>query len=232
MEYQRENNLLKQQIDYLNRKIQEQIFFNEENDKSHEDNINELKMELEETFTNKLTEMLNEKKEYIEKIQSYENRNINLENSEKNLKEQNEILQKKINELYESKSQIQSDILNYKETIQSLISEKNNLEQEKNNLIQENENLISSLNQIENRLKSKIPKTTDLQKRLSGMGKTSKNMVRTDLNVTSAKRRSKNHGNISIDSGGEEKINMSVGPGLLSASNFRKSDDLFVKKNE
>ena len=105
------------------------------------------------------------------------------------------------------------------------------MEQEKNNLIQENENLINSLNQIENRIKSKIPKKTDLKKKLSGIGKASKNMIRTDLNLNSAKRRSKNNGNISIDSGGEEKINMSVGPGLFTGSDYRKSD-LFVKKNE
>ena len=67
MEYQRENDLLKQQIDYLNRKLQEQILFNEENDKSHEDNIAELKMDLEESFANKINEIINDKKDLYDK---------------------------------------------------------------------------------------------------------------------------------------------------------------------
>jgi chromosome segregation ATPase len=83
LEYQRENNLLKQQIDYLNRKIQEQILFYEESDKSHEDNINELRMELEETFTNKLNEIMNDKKDLYEKLRLAENqiRELNNKNS-------------------------------------------------------------------------------------------------------------------------------------------------------
>ena len=84
MEYQRENDLLKQQIDYLNRKLQEQILFSEENDKSHEENITELKMELEETFTNKINEIINDKKELYDKLKEAENtiKMLNIKNYE------------------------------------------------------------------------------------------------------------------------------------------------------
>ena len=73
MEYQREINLLKQQIDFLNNKLQEQQIFNEENNASHEDNILELKQELEENFTLRLNEIMIEKKNLNEKIKEGEN---------------------------------------------------------------------------------------------------------------------------------------------------------------
>ena len=43
LDYNRESSLLKQQIDFLNKKLQEQVFYNEETDKQHDDNKNELK---------------------------------------------------------------------------------------------------------------------------------------------------------------------------------------------
>ena len=99
MEYQRENDLLKQQIDFLNRKLQEQILFNEENDKSHEDNINELKMELEETFTNKINEIINDKKDLYDKLKEAENtiKNLNNKYNELSMQYENIIDQEKTN---------------------------------------------------------------------------------------------------------------------------------------
>jgi len=73
MDYNRELSLLKQQIDYLNKKVQNQALYNEEIDKQHDDNINELKIELEENFNNKLNEILNEKKNLNDKLKEVEN---------------------------------------------------------------------------------------------------------------------------------------------------------------
>ena len=73
MDYNRELNLLKQQIDYLNKKVQDQVNYNEETDKQHDENINELKNELEENFNNKLNEILLEKRNLSEKLRETEN---------------------------------------------------------------------------------------------------------------------------------------------------------------
>ena len=72
-DYNRELSLLKQQIGYLNKKLQDQVLYNEEVDKQHDENIIELKNELEENFNNKLNEMLSEKKNLNEKIKELEN---------------------------------------------------------------------------------------------------------------------------------------------------------------
>jgi len=121
MEYQRENNLLKQQIDYLNRKIQEQILFYEESDKSHEDNINELRMELEETFTNKLNEIMNDKKELYEKLKE----------AEKQIKESNN-KNSALSKIYEEK--INDEKLNYQSMCEEYEAEIKKLKQEKSQL--------------------------------------------------------------------------------------------------
>ena len=164
MEYQREINLLKQQIDFLNNKLQEQQIFNEENNASHEDNILELKQELEENFTLRLNEIMIEKKNLNEKIKESQNQKkemkikyeekINedkikrkqLEEQIKTLIKEKNILEKnaekpiqKINELLEIKSQLQSQNNEYKENIQNLIKE--NKEQYKNIIKLEIENI-------------------------------------------------------------------------------------------
>ena len=87
MEYQREINLLKQQIDFLNNKLQEQQLYNEENNASHEDNILELKQELEENFTSRLNEIIMEKKNLNERIKE----------NETQFKEMKKIYEEKIN---------------------------------------------------------------------------------------------------------------------------------------
>ena len=51
------------------------------------------------------------------------------------------------------------------------------LEKERSELIQENENINNSLLEMDSRMKSKIPKTTDFKKRIKNMGQSS-NMVR------------------------------------------------------
>ena len=72
-DYNRELSLLKQQIGYLNKKLQEQVSYNEEIDKQHDENIIELKNELEENFNNKINEILIEKKNLSEKLKEVEN---------------------------------------------------------------------------------------------------------------------------------------------------------------
>ena len=88
----------------------------------------------------------------------------------------------------------------YKENIQQLIKENQEqykkmllLEKEKNELIQENESINNSLLEMDNRLKSKIPKTADFKKRFKNMGQSSLNMVRHTIdNPSKVKSNSKN----------------------------------------
>ena len=72
LDFIRESNLLKQQIDFLNKKIENQAAFSEENEQAHDENIFELKKDLEDTFNLKMNEVLNEKKELIYRLKEYE----------------------------------------------------------------------------------------------------------------------------------------------------------------
>lgn len=72
MDFVRETSLLKQQIDHLNSKLEEQSAYINESENIHNENINELKIQFEETFNEKINEMLNEKNNLIEKAKESE----------------------------------------------------------------------------------------------------------------------------------------------------------------
>lgn len=72
MDFERETRLLKQQIDYLNTKVEEHVVFVDENERIHDENITELKTELEETFNCKVGEFLTEKKTLFERLKEAE----------------------------------------------------------------------------------------------------------------------------------------------------------------
>ena len=91
----------------------------------------------------------------------------------------------------EKQNILQKQNHDYKENIQKLIKENQEqykniliLEKERNELIQENESINNSLLEIDSRLKSKIPNTTDFKKRFKNMGQSSVNMVRHSIDNT------------------------------------------------
>ena len=184
LEYQRENDLLKQQIDYLNRKLQEQILFNEENDKSHEDNIAELKMDLEETFTNKINEIINDKKDLYDKLKEAENtiNSLNIKINELSLQYEHQIEQEKSNsknahEDYES----QINKINYE--IEK--SQKKSYDQtiRINNLLEEKSNLQNELYKNKELAQNQMKKIEELEEIIKIMDKEKKELIQDKENL-------------------------------------------------
>ena len=146
MEYQRENHLLKQQIDYLNRRLQEQMLFYEENDKSHEDTINELKNELEETFTSKVNEIMNDKKELKDKLKEAQNEIKLLNNKNKAL---SKIYDEKINDV---KIKYESICDEYEAKIKKLNNDKLQLQKRNNDPMIKMNKLLEEKSSLQNEI--------------------------------------------------------------------------------
>ena len=212
LEYQREINLLKQQIDFLNNKIQEQQTYNEENNQSHEENILELKQELEENFSNRIKEIIVEKKQLNDRIKDYESQIIEMKKmyEEKYMEEKNthkktvskledqlkniicetDFLKKKsvepvqkINELLEKLSILQKQNHEYKDNIQKLVKE--NKEQYKNLLMLEKEKneLIKENENINNSLFEIDSKLKSKIPKTADFKQRFKNMGQSSLNM-------------------------------------------------
>ena len=163
-----------------------------------------------------------------------------LEDQLKSLINETEFLQKKsgeplqkINELLETQAALQQQNHDYKENIEKLIKENQKqykniilLEKEKSELIQENENINNSLLEMDSRLKSKIPKTTDFKKRIKNMGQTSVNMIRYSVD------NSNNRINNNLKSGNSKnKTEMPKKPSNLY-SNTNTNTNSIINTNE
>lgn len=149
MDFIRETSLLKQQIDFLNKKIENQAAFSEENEQQHDENIYELKKELEDTFNYKMNELNNEKKEYIIRIKEYENL---IQNYDSKLDEVTTYYEDKINQ-----EKYNQEILNDK-----LRKQIKNLKNENDKLSKEISEPIQKINQL-------LELQTSLQKENSDM---------------------------------------------------------------
>ena len=186
MEYQRENNLLKQQIDYLNRRIQEQMLFYEENDKSHEDTINELNLELEETFTNKVNEIMNDKKELIDKLKEAENEIKLLNNKNSAL---SKIYDEKIND---EKIKHESICEEYQEQIKKLKYEKDQLLKKSNEpmikinkLLEEKSSLQNEIYKYKDKLNKSMREKDELEKSVKNLENEKNNLIEEKENLIS-----------------------------------------------
>ena len=211
-DFERETSLLKQQIDFINKKMEEQAQYIEESEKIHNENITILQSSLEDNLNEKINEMLSEKNGLIEKlsvaesqIKSYEDKlsalsnyyetmikdekNNNkmiysqLEKEIKKLTDEKEILNKKlndpikkINQLLEEQSNLQTENLHLKDKVNKLLSQQedydktiNSLEKEKSDLENENKQLKEQNIVIKNNMltlsQNKSSSTNELHKR-------------------------------------------------------------------
>ena len=215
LEYLRENKLLKQQIDYLNK----HMLFYEENDKSHEDNIIELKNELEESFSNKIIEIMNEKKELSDKLKESREQ-INL------LNEKNKELSKIFEEKYNNQQQECQKIINdYEKQIKKLIEEREILVNQSTEPIIKINQLLEEKSEIqaENyQFKEKIQYYENL---INNMEKENQNLVKEKENLIS----NMNHIDSRIKSKGAKNIDISKkiqNLGQSSVDMIRKDFDL------
>lgn len=71
-DFERESRLLKQQIDFLNNKVESQAMFQDEHDKLHDENITELKIALEDNFNTKIDQFISEKQTMSHKLKKAE----------------------------------------------------------------------------------------------------------------------------------------------------------------
>jgi chromosome segregation ATPase len=140
------------------------MMFCEENDKSHEDNINELKMELEETFTNKVNEILNDKKELIDKLKDAENKIKELNNKNSAL---TKIYEEKIKE---EKLNHQNTCEEYDEQIKKLNKDKEQLRNKSNEpmikinkLLEEKSNLQSEIYKYKDKFQKAMKDKEELE---------------------------------------------------------------------
>ena len=184
MEYQRENDLLKQQIDYLNRKLQEQILFCEENDKSHEDNISELKMELEETFTNKINEIINDKKELYDQLKESENTIKLLNNKINELSIQYE------HKIDEQKSNFQNNYEDYENQIKKINYEMDKMQRSSydqtmriNQLLEEKTFMQNELFEFKEINQNQMKEIEELEKKIFNLEKEKNDLIQEKENL-------------------------------------------------
>ena len=144
LDYQRESNLLKQQIDFLNKKNNDIMGYSEEIDKQHEENINELKTELEENFNNKLNELINEKMELNEKVKEYESQ---LKGYEDKISELTRFYEDKLNEEKNNHKTIYENLEN---ELMKLSKETEILQKKSNDPIKKINELLEIQSQLQN----------------------------------------------------------------------------------
>ena len=153
LEFIRETALLKQQIDFLNKKIEEQIKMINENESVHEENLINLKKEIENHFEIKI-EMINKEKNEINEKLNKKNKELRdleqtfLKQTCLNEKEKG-TLNNKITQLEEKNNEIldtfQCEVENYKKMCEML---KNSEEKISNNFT-EIDTLNKKINQTE-----------------------------------------------------------------------------------
>jgi chromosome segregation ATPase len=154
------------------------MLFYEENDKSHEDTINELKNELEETFTSKVNEIMNDKKELKDKLKEAQNE-IKLLNNKNNAL--SKIYDEKIND---EKIKHESICEEYEAKIKQLNNDKMQLQKKTNEpmikinkLLEEKSSLQNEIYKYKDKLQKSAKEKDELEKTIKNLKKEKTDLI-------------------------------------------------------
>ena len=162
LEYTRDNALLNQKIEYLNKKNEETAKIIEDNQKRYEERLFSLRNEVEKDLNEKFERVKKEKADLETKLL---NKKKEMKEVEQNFLKQTQTTEKEKNELNDKFNSLQKK---YDELSRNYDLEKNSNEKQINLLTKENDSFKNNLNSSEQQMRNKI---SELEKKL--MDKTS-----------------------------------------------------------